>query len=140
MPLIVKIGNFKEVFVMNNKKYISLGVLAAMLIVWLAAPIITISIMGFSESATMLDLFSAESFGIADILIMLAPIAAIVCGAVGTFVKPEIKKLGALISAAAFVVGFILQIVSGLEFGFIGWGLWVLLLLHAADAVLNIKE
>lgn len=124
-----------------NKKYISLGALIAIAVIWLVGPIVTVEFFGVSSSATALDLLDGDEFGIADILILGAPIAAIVMGLIGIFAKPALTKLGAIIGCAGYVIGIALYlIVEEFPIDMFGWGVWAMIVILAANLVLSLKS
>lgn len=120
-----------------NKKYISLGLLAAAALIYVIGPIV--SIFGFGM--TSLDLLGEiGSGGIGDYLLILVPIAAIVLGVLGAFVKPALTKIGGLVGGIGYVVAVILQFIGAeFELSFFGWGLWGLLALLVANLVVTLK-
>ncbi len=125
-----------------NKKYISLGVLAATFIFWCVGPIFTVSLFGISNSATVFDLLGdLGSCGLADYLIIFAPLAAVVLGALGIFKDAKFSKIGGFVGAGGTVLSVLLYctIVEGMSIEFLGWGVWVLLILTVANLVINLK-
>lgn len=122
-----------------NKKFISLGLLVATAVVWAIAPIVEF-IFGITALDMVQDMGGA---GIGGYLLIFAPVAAVVIGALGIFVKPTLSKIGALIGAAGYAAGLVLNLVEAeFELAIFGWGAWALLALLVANLVviLNVKE
>lgn len=120
-----------------NKKYISLGLLAATALCYVIGPIV--SLFGFG--VTSLDLLGElGSAGLGDYLLIFIPIVAIVLGVLGVFAKPALVKIGGLVGGIGYAVAVILQLLAAeFELAIFGWGLWALLALLVANLVLTLK-
>lgn len=118
-----------------NKKSLSLGALALILILWFVAPVYAAGPL----SLTTLDLLDlTEICGLADYLLILAPIAAVVLGAIGIFMNSGLNKIGGFIGAGGMALSFILILVDGATSA-LAWGFWGLLILCIANLVINLK-
>jgi len=116
-----------------KKKYLSLGIMVAIVVVWLIAPLFDALILEMNAFDLLGNL---DMCGLPDFLMLLAPLAAVALGLIGMFKNAAMSKIGGYVGAGGMALSLLLNIAfneGALEV--LAWGFWALLILTVANFV-----